>query len=445
MLNRFRASLLKGAKLSLMIAVIWTPELLLQVGSATAQPACELQPCDCNGPFERPPSAIASEELIKAIAAHHSWQSKIASEPEYWTTEDQIKQYDPMLNVPDSGEGKYKCSSGRNGPYLLANLDLRTGARVSDVFAKVDLPGACFRKSDLRDANLNNSNLQGANFYKADLSGASLVGANLTRAILDCANLRGVDLTGATLTDADLYRALLGGAFANHAQLERARFEPIELPPVRNLWEAQGLEKLRWIQNPSALFALREEFRRSGQDYQANRLTYAIEHQNTFDKLGKWDEDALSALVGLIRLAFIEWTTGYGLYPFRALGILLALVVIFGLGYTIPLKSWSAGGVYRIWPERSLQENGLSDRAEVERLHPCGSAVAGYALWFSLLTAFHIGWRELNVGSWLARLQTGEYLLQATGWVRFAAGAQSLISVYLLSIWALTYFGRPFG
>ncbi len=60
------------------------------------------------------------------------------------------------------------------------------------------------------------------------------------------------------------------------------------------------------------------------------------------------------------------------------------------------------------------------------------------------MSAFHIGFRELNVGNWLARLQPREYILKATGWVRFVSGLQSLLSVYLLALWALTYFGRPF-
>ena len=68
----------------------------------------------------------------------------------------------------------------------------------------------------------------------------------------------------------------------------------------------------------------------------------------------------------------------------------------------------------------------------------------GYAFYFSLLSAFHIGWRDLNVGSWLTRLQSREYALRAKGWVRAVSGVQSLISVYLLAMWALTYFGRPF-
>ena len=67
-----------------------------------------------------------------------------------------------------------------------------------------------------------------------------------------------------------------------------------------------------------------------------------------------------------------------------------------------------------------------------------------YALFFSVLSAFHIGWRELSVGSWIARLYPYEYTLRATGWVRTVSGVQSLISVYLLALAVLTYFGRPF-
>jgi Pentapeptide repeats (8 copies) len=148
---------------------------------------------------------------------------------------------------------------------------------------------------------------------------------------MDCANLRGADLTGATLTKTNLYRALLGGAFLNHAQLDGARFEPVELPPVRNLWEAQGLEELRWAQNPSGLFALREELRSSGQDHQAQRLTYAIEHQSTEQRIARWNDDPVSALVGVLRLGLIEWTTGYGLYPFRAIAILSLMIGLFAI------------------------------------------------------------------------------------------------------------------
>ena len=66
-------------------------------------------------------------------------------------------------------------------------------------------------------------------------------------------------------------------------------------------------------------------------------------------------------------------------------------------------------------------------------------------LFFSILSAFHLGWREFNVGNWIASVQSREYTLRATGWVRSVSGVQSLVSMYLLAIWALSYFGRPFG
>jgi hypothetical protein len=63
------------------------------------------------------------------------------------------------------------------------------------------------------------------------------------------------------------------------------------------------------------------------------------------------------------------------------------------------------------------------------------------AFYFSLLSAFHFGWRDLNVGSWLQRIQPREYGLRATGWVRVVSGLQSLLSVFLIALWAITYFG----
>jgi len=65
-------------------------------------------------------------------------------------------------------------------------------------------------------------------------------------------------------------------------------------------------------------------------------------------------------------------------------------------------------------------------------------------VYFSILSAFHIGWRDLNVGTWMTRLQPREYTLRATGWVRIVSAGQSLLSVYFLALWVLTYFGRPF-
>jgi len=67
------------------------------------------------------------------------------------------------------------------------------------------------------------------------------------------------------------------------------------------------------------------------------------------------------------------------------------------------------------------------------------------AEWLVSATSTLAGATLINVGTWLARVQTREYTLRATGWVRAVAGVQSLLSVYLLAMWVLTYFGRPLG
>jgi len=70
--------------------------------------------------------------------------------------------------------------------------------------------------------------------------------------------------------------------------------------------------------------------------------------------------------------------------------------------------------------------------------------LARIAIFFSILSAFQIGWRDLNVSNWISRIQSREYSLRAKGWVRIVAGSQSIVSAYLIVLWALAYFARPF-
>jgi hypothetical protein len=158
------------------------------------------------------------------------------------------------------------------------------------------------------------------------------------------------------------------------------------------------------------------------------------------------------AAEGLFRTIAFEWTTGYGHYPGQALKILaiiwLLLIAVYFWPIRVAPKRASAAGIYQVWPSDRIEvgrgEAFLSKSANVNRLKRDSLAALGYAAYFSLLSAFHIGWRDLNVGTWITRMQPREYALRATGWVRVASGIQSLSSVYLIAIWALTYFGRPF-
>ena len=65
------------------------------------------------------------------------------------------------------------------------------------------------------------------------------------------------------------------------------------------------------------------------------------------------------------------------------------------------------------------------------------------AMFFSLMSAFNIGFRDINFGRWLRMLTKREYDLKAVGRARTVSGF-SPWSVYFIAFWVLTYFRRPF-
>jgi len=158
-----------------------------------------------------------------------------------------------------------------------------------------------------------------------------------------------------------------------------------------------------------------------------------------------------------------ELPSGYGMVPGRALTTLGLLILVFSVVYMVALlTARGRAGIWVTWPtDRVYQEEGTKEATRVTNtfFFPQlqvraagrwwgvllrGVSVPLIGLYFSLLSAFSLGWRELNGGTWSARVQPREYVLRATGWVRTVSGLQSLLSVYLLALWVLTYVGRPF-
>ncbi|MBF0476731.1 MAG: hypothetical protein HQK59_13055 [Deltaproteobacteria bacterium] len=135
--------------------------------------------------------------------------------------------------------------------------------------------------------------------------------------------------------------------------------------------------------------------------------------------------------------------------PKRSLGILIVLIPVFASIYIIALTSPGMNGIWKEWPKDRLRKDEgdeyptllsyISDSYHGNVTHPLI-----YAFYFSVLSAFHLGWREINVGTWIARLNPKEFNLGATGWAKVVSGVQSIIGLYLLIIWALTSFGHPF-
>ena len=317
------------------------------------------------------------------------------------------------------------------------------------------------KRPPLCRADLSGANLIGANLTGAVLIGANLAGANLRRANLSGADLSGADLSGAVLwganlTGANLRTANLSGANLIGSNLSLTVFEPQvhSLGSVIGIEFATHMELLRYENSQEGLVALRERFAKAGFRAQERRVTFA---KLRSQQLIEWKYGSLRQRIeaGFSYLAF-DLPCRYGLDYGRPLRTLGALIPAFAVVYAFALRSRGRGAIWRVWqPDRIHKDDG---QAEPERLRweplewpgrPPSRAfrfcrAVGLGLLFSLVSAFQIGWREFNVGNWITRLQPREYTLRATGWVRVVSGVQSLFSVYLLALWVLTYFGRPF-
>ena len=328
--------------------------------------------------------------------------------------------------------------SETRGDLRRANL---CGAILADLPASgIDLSGA-----NLSAANIAGANFEGALLWGADLSFVAAKDAVLTRAAintgtlqgawLEKAKLDGVILAYGNLRNAYLIDTNLHEANIRFADLSDAVFEPEvgTLPHFASLITVRNLDKVRFSEFPHVLLELRETFRKAGLRSHERDLTYAIKHTERL-RAGWFERIANYVL--------FELTTEWGRTPARALAILACLIAIFMIPYAIALRRGGDDGIWRVWAESRLRKDLGEQQSCPLRVGWVHAIRLG--LYFSVLSAFHVGWREFNIGDWIVRLQSQEYTLRATGWVRVVSGVQSLSSVYLFAIWVLTYFGRPF-
>ena len=182
-----------------------------------------------------------------------------------------------------------------------------------------------------------------------------------------------------------------------------------------------------------ALVSLRRAFNDAGYRRQERAITYAIKRA---------EMQQMGGIERTFNFVLFDQTTKWGMSPWRALLILGVNILLFTFPYIIALRIHSTDGIWRVWVDTRVRAD--LGGSEPEKIQTGWWKALGIGFYFSILSSFHIGWRDLNVGSWIARVQRREYALRATGWIRTVSGCHSLISVYLLAIWALTYFGRPF-
>ncbi len=288
-------------------------------------------------------------------------------------------------------------------------------------------------KTDFSSAIFNgwvyfdNSSFNGlANFISASFNGL----ANFNYASLENVNLKNAVLNNSKFIDTNLKDAIMSGV-----DLTGSQYEPIAYPNKGSLERIKGLATVRFdVGRQTGLVKLRFDLKDSGLRDLEREATYAIEHWKAH-----WEPWYKKG----VKYVLFESTCGYGLNYLRPLLILLVFIFLFSVPYMISLSKQQDEGIWMEWASERMKKK--KGKKKPFRLKPYyGHEMFLYGLYFSLLSAFHIGWRDLNVGSWITRIQPREYTLKATGWVRVVSGVQSLISIYLLALWVLTQFGRPF-
>ena len=361
----------------------------------------------------------------------------------------------------------------------LSGANLSGANLIKTVLIEADLSGANLSraklfKADLSGAYLRGGEFSGADLIEADLSGtdlstADLRGANLSKAKLFRADLSGANLSGANLSETDLSGTSLRGTNLKDCIFYDVEGFPLFYEPkagrppyIPSIAEFPDLKKLTFEKSPHGLVDLREGFKKLGYRKQEREITYALKYTQR-RKLWNDKESSISdKLESLFYFLFFELTCQYGMKPGRPLLILMGLIPFFSFFYLFALGTKrQKAGIWLVFPKgrvpKTPEERPFKLSAKFPpRALPNGKLrkmklrmlrwfrVIRIALYFSMLSAFSIGWRELNVGNWITRLQRREYFLRSTGWVRTVSGIQSLSSVYLLALWVLTYFGRPF-
>jgi hypothetical protein len=327
----------------------------------------------------------------------------------------------------------------------LFNTDFsRTNLEESD-FRDAIVGNVVFVDANLADAKMNNlkiksANFNGANLSSADFSGGAALFLDLKFANLESANLKDATVSGGDWSNARLIHTKMANSNFTNINVDQTVFEPAHewTPEFDQVRTWQNLSKITYQTSPRGLYLIQKNFRDNGFRDLEREVVFAI-----------WRTKRANAPIAEKAFLYIlfELPSGYGLYPGRPLWILVGAFAICGFIYVWPILNFSSNptshsGIFRDWAkDRVRQDFGTR---KPERLSQRGFRAFPYAFYFSLLSAFHIGWRDLNVGNWIARIQPREYSLRATGWVRVVSGVQSLLSVYLIALWALVYFGRPF-
>lgn len=350
-----------------------------------------------------------------------------------------LTMHEKWLKKFKTSKGEYIVSRDSSSPAnleraILDSVDLRNRLLINMVLNSANLMSA-----NLTRANLTNAYLLFANLTNADLNETNLTNANLNEANLTLASLAGANLTLASLAGTNLKYA-----FLSFSDLKDAIFQPDSIPSSEHILYAQNLDHLHYVTSPSKLLLLKKSLQEEGFGEAARQINAAY-HRELF----RHDQN----IFGFIKKLAFDYTCEYGSNSSHLLLLIFIIWVICGFIYWPFLHiRMRYSGLYLFYSIKRI--NARADHFQVLKLFYKFSLrlnnyqsifkACGIAFLFSLMSAFNIGFREINFGSWIRLLSFSEFDIKAKGLPRTISGIQSLLSFYFFVLWFLTLFGNPF-
>jgi hypothetical protein len=453
-------------------ALIWTWQLAQAIRPADLPP--------------QPPVAVERRECTEFLVKHERWLGDLGAQLGSAISTDSVtprRSYGGVtiwnFTYPLSTLSALADRWQRLGP--------KDGERArADAFS--DLGSCRWKNPNLMLAAFEQGSFSGVDLSEANLTGASFVDSTFANTQWRKARLIGADLRATKFyskndfTDAQLMGALLQNAqLGRGTSLRNARldfadvtgafFEPYDVSGL-GILGTQGLSDLQF-DDPTAVVSLRKAARDNALDMQVRALTAAL-FKNRLETSPFYARFFANVLEG-------GKLTNYGVQPWQPVLALFVLIPVFAIVYAGALIAESPSGICVIhFVDGPIEHERRKvmirpailgrDRRWIRRItrpirrfrvtRPLTEKVSRFseditptikllhlwrvAFYFSLLNAFEIGYKELKVGSWISSLQRRPYTLKPIGWVRTVAGLQALLSVYLLALWAVTFFGNPF-
>ena len=290
---------------------------------------------------------------------------------------------------------------------------------------------ADFEQAILKDINIKNLNAVGASMVGAELINATIDNSDFSSSKFYQAKLNNTIIKNSSLIESVFIDTEFIDVSFEGSKLDRAIYNPKIYENI-NLSKASGLSSLNFS-DASPVRYLEKRAKEIGLIREDRALSAALRKYYISD---------LPIYEKVFEYFLFDFFTDSGENPFKPFFILIVSILPFSLIYIKALSCKTEDGIFKVWlKERIRKDLGINNPEKVKFKKITDIKTAFY---FSFLSAFSIGWKELNVRYWIELIQCREYSLRATGWVRTVSGIQSLFSVYLLAMWALTYFGRPF-